>query len=98
MEPGPDGSLEVVGGDAVRIGDLAAAHGITLHELSPQRASLEEAFMQMTADSVEYHAGGANGVGNLHSSGTGPTAVGANWGADWKQPTGKRPKKQKGEN
>ncbi|MFJ5233651.1 ABC transporter ATP-binding protein [Kitasatospora sp. NPDC088391] len=57
-EQGPDGTWEVVDGDPVFLGDLAAAHGITLHELSPQQASLEEAFMQMTADSVEYQAGG----------------------------------------
>jgi ABC-2 type transport system ATP-binding protein len=35
---------------------LAAANGITLHELSPQLGSLEEAFMQLTKESVEYHA------------------------------------------
>ncbi|OKJ07458.1 ABC transporter ATP-binding protein [Kitasatospora sp. CB01950] len=52
--PGPDGSWEVTDGDPVLLGDLAAAHGVTLHELSPQQASLEDAFMQMTADSVEY--------------------------------------------
>ncbi|MFJ1752393.1 ABC transporter ATP-binding protein [Kitasatospora sp. NPDC088134] len=56
-EPGPDGAWEVVDGDPAFLGDLAAAHGVTLHELSPQQASLEEAFMQMTADSVEYQAG-----------------------------------------
>ena len=37
-----------------RIGDLAAAHGLVLHELSPQTGSLEEAFIQLTGDSVEY--------------------------------------------
>ncbi len=101
VEPGPDGSYEVVGGDAAHLGDLAAAHGVTLHELSPQRASLEEAFMQMTADSVEYHAGGANGVGNVHGTalhGGGAAQVGANWGADWQTTAGRRQKKQKGEN
>ena len=36
------------------IGDLAAANGITIHELSLQQASLEEAFMELTHDSVEY--------------------------------------------
>ena len=55
--PLPEGAFEVIDGDPARIGDLASEHGITLHELSPQRASLEEAFMQMTADSVDYHAG-----------------------------------------
>lgn len=38
-EPGPDGSFEVSGGDPAQLGDLAAAHGVTLHELSLQRAS-----------------------------------------------------------
>jgi ABC-2 type transport system ATP-binding protein len=49
-----DGVLSVAGVDAVRIGDLAASHGFTLHELTPQRASLEEAFFELTEDSVEY--------------------------------------------
>ncbi|MEV6613349.1 ABC transporter ATP-binding protein [Streptomyces sp. NPDC051051] len=48
--------LEVDGDKSERIGELAAQHQIVLHELSPQRASLEEAFMQLTAESVEYHA------------------------------------------
>ena len=39
-----------------QIGEAAAAHGIVLHELTLQRGSLEQAFMQMTGDSVQYHA------------------------------------------
>ncbi|MEY9998077.1 ABC-2 type transport system ATP-binding protein [Streptomyces sp. V4I8] len=54
--PGQDGSLEVEGVDAARLGELAAEHRLVLHELSPQQASLEEAFMRLTAESVEYHA------------------------------------------
>ncbi|MET9086640.1 ATP-binding cassette domain-containing protein [Streptomyces sp. NPDC004237] len=50
------GVLEVEGGKAEPIGELAAQNGIVLHELSIQQASLEEAFMQLTAESVEYHA------------------------------------------
>ncbi len=50
------GALEIDGVPPERLGELAAQHQIVLHELSPQRASLEEAFMRMTADSVEYHA------------------------------------------
>jgi ABC-2 type transport system ATP-binding protein len=50
------GVLEVDGDMAGQIGELAARHGLVLHELSPQQASLEEAFMQLTAGSVEYHA------------------------------------------
>ena len=38
------------------IGELAAAHQIALHELSEQDASLEEAFMELTKDSVQFHA------------------------------------------
>jgi len=49
-----DGALAVTGVDATAVGDLAAAHGIALHELSTQRASLEEAFMEATHDSVDY--------------------------------------------
>lgn len=52
-----DGALSVTGLDAARVGDLAAGHRITLHELTPQRASLEEAFFELTEDSVEYHGG-----------------------------------------
>jgi ABC-2 type transport system ATP-binding protein len=49
-------SLVVTGMEIADIGELAAAKGIVLHELSPQRGSLEEAFIQLTGDSVEYHA------------------------------------------
>ncbi len=51
-----DGSVEVAGMSAEQIGDLAFAEGIRLHELALVRASLEEAFMELTAGSVEYHA------------------------------------------
>ncbi|MEU7279500.1 ABC transporter ATP-binding protein [Streptomyces sp. NPDC045431] len=54
------GTLEVDGATTEAIGELAGRHGITLHELSAQRASLEEAFMQMTAAAVEYHAHAAD--------------------------------------
>jgi ABC-2 type transport system ATP-binding protein len=50
------GALEVDGAEAEQLGELAARHQVTLHELSPQQASLEEAFMRLTAESVEYHA------------------------------------------
>jgi ABC-2 type transport system ATP-binding protein len=49
-----DGALTVTGMEASAIGDIAAGHQITLHELSPQAASLEEAFMELTYDSVEF--------------------------------------------
>jgi ABC-2 type transport system ATP-binding protein len=47
-------ALVVSGMPAARIGDIAAEHGLALHELTPQRARLEAAFMQLTQDSVEY--------------------------------------------
>jgi ABC-2 type transport system ATP-binding protein len=50
-----DGALSVHGMDEVAIGDLAASLPVTLHELSPQSASLEEAFMELTEESIEYH-------------------------------------------
>ncbi|MEU6097895.1 ATP-binding cassette domain-containing protein [Streptomyces sp. NPDC047079] len=51
-----DGALELDDGKAELIGELAARHQIVLHELSPRQASLEEAFMRLTAQTVEYHA------------------------------------------
>jgi ABC-2 type transport system ATP-binding protein len=58
IEPRPDGAMEVSGLDGPRIGDLAASLGIAVHELTPQTASLEEAFMELTRDSVEFHGEG----------------------------------------
>jgi len=49
-----DGALSVTGIDAAGIGDLAASRGIALHELSPQRASLEDAFFELTEGSTDY--------------------------------------------
>ena len=54
LEPG---TLEVTGLDSDRIGTIAAENSLTLFELAPQKASLEEAFMELTRDAVEYHAG-----------------------------------------
>jgi ABC-2 type transport system ATP-binding protein len=50
------GLVQVAGADAVAIGELAAANGVVLHELSPLAASLEDAYMSLTADAVEYHS------------------------------------------
>ncbi|OEJ60868.1 multidrug ABC transporter ATP-binding protein [Streptomyces agglomeratus] len=71
-----NGSLEVDGVSAEQLGELAARHQLVLHELSPQQASLEEAFMQLTAESVEYHA---------HSGGAAGGPPGAGWGAGVRQ-------------
>jgi ABC-2 type transport system ATP-binding protein len=49
--------LDVDGLAAEQIGETAAANGIVLHELTPQQASLEDAFMELTSDDVEYRAG-----------------------------------------
>ena len=42
--------------EASVIGDAALAAGAAIHELTPVRASLEEAFMELTRDCVEYAA------------------------------------------
>ena len=59
--PGDDGrlrreGLQVTGMASDAIGELARRHGLALHELTPVRASLEEAFMELTRDEVEYRA------------------------------------------
>ena len=51
-----DGALEVAGLNAAQIGDAAAANGVALHELTPIDASLEEAYLELTQDEVEYHS------------------------------------------
>jgi ABC-2 type transport system ATP-binding protein len=56
IKPGTEDSIDVAGLDARSIGDLAAAKGLTLHELATQHASLEDAFMDLTRDSVEFRA------------------------------------------
>jgi ABC-2 type transport system ATP-binding protein len=48
--------LEVRGVTSERIGELALSNGVMLHELTPQQASLEDAFMALTGESVEFHA------------------------------------------
>ncbi|WP_418004747.1 ATP-binding cassette domain-containing protein [Mycobacterium sp. PDNC021] len=54
-----DGVLLVRGISAEQVGELAAGHGIVLHELAAQQASLEEAYMRLTDDAVDYRAVGA---------------------------------------
>jgi ABC-2 type transport system ATP-binding protein len=50
------GALEVHGLTAEQVGESAASAGIVLHELTPQQASLEEAFMNLTRDELEFAA------------------------------------------
>jgi len=52
-----DGHLVVRGLDPALLGDLAFEHDICLHELAPVNASLEQAFMDLTAPSVQFRAG-----------------------------------------
>ncbi|AEY86379.1 putative ABC transporter ATP-binding protein [Streptomyces hygroscopicus subsp. jinggangensis 5008] len=49
--------LTVTGLTAVRIGEIARRHGLPLHELSTRSATLEEAFMELTADRVQFSGG-----------------------------------------
>jgi len=54
VREGVEASLVVSGMTSGEIGKLAAYHGVALAELTPQRVSLEDAFMELTKDSVEY--------------------------------------------
>ena len=54
----PDGAISLQGVSAEQIGDAAADAGIPLHELTPVSSSLEEAYLALTQDEVEYRAGG----------------------------------------
>ncbi|MES0833057.1 ABC transporter ATP-binding protein [Nocardiopsis tropica] len=48
------GGLTVLGADAARVGEIAARHGVTLHALVQQRASLEDVFMELTGDTAVH--------------------------------------------
>jgi ABC-2 type transport system ATP-binding protein len=61
------GLIEITGLSAAQIGEEAAANGVVLHELTPLQATLEEAFMELTQDAVEFQAG----VPELTGSGKG---------------------------
>ncbi|NEC15970.1 ATP-binding cassette domain-containing protein [Streptomyces sp. SID8014] len=90
---GPDGVVEVDGVPAAELGELAGRERLVLHELSPQQASLEEAFMQLTAGSVEYHAhDGDPGAtaGGARPPGGATGAGGDRWGAGWGGPEQRR--------
>jgi len=64
-----EGALEVLDAPIEQVGDIAGAAGITLHELTPQSGSLEEAFIQLTGDAVEY--------GGSHARPAGPQPLAA---------------------
>jgi ABC-2 type transport system ATP-binding protein len=65
-----EGELDVTGWDSDEIGDRAAAAGLALHELTPVQASLEQAFMKLTADAVEYRPNSEQAMPGNHQ---GPT-------------------------
>jgi len=75
VDPGADGAMVVVGLPAAAVGDLAAELGIALHELSPQTGSLEDAFMELTRDSVEFRAERPAAAGTAGGPGGGGAAV-----------------------
>ncbi len=50
-------TVDVRGTTSATVGELAAHHGVVLHELATQTGSLEDAFLKATAESVEYHSG-----------------------------------------
>ncbi|MER7727778.1 ATP-binding cassette domain-containing protein [Streptomyces sp. NPDC096323] len=63
--PNGPGALEIRGTDSAHIGRVAAAHAIPLYELIPLAASLEQAFMDLTQDSVEFRIAAPEPTGAL---------------------------------
>jgi ABC-2 type transport system ATP-binding protein len=63
--------IEVYGLEAEEIGDAALVAGIALHELAPRQASLEDAFMELTGESLEFRAGAGEPVGAAAAGGLG---------------------------
>jgi ABC-2 type transport system ATP-binding protein len=59
-----EGLVRVTGLDCAAVGEIAALHRVVLHELSPHAASLEEAFMELTKDSVDYRTDATVGTGS----------------------------------
>jgi ABC-2 type transport system ATP-binding protein len=62
VESSPDGGLLVTGLDCLAIGGIACAHDITLFALEASRASLEQAFFELTRDATDYRAGDLAGT------------------------------------
>ncbi|MGB3633986.1 MAG: ATP-binding cassette domain-containing protein, partial [Rubrobacteraceae bacterium] len=59
VEGDAEGGLLVGSMDAPHVGEIAAANGVRLQELTPRRVSLEAAFMELTHDSVTYRSNGS---------------------------------------
>jgi ABC-2 type transport system ATP-binding protein len=62
VSPDGDGALAVSGLSTDEVGRVAGAAGITLLELTAKQASLEEAFMDLTRDAVEFRAPATTGA------------------------------------
>jgi ABC-2 type transport system ATP-binding protein len=60
--------LVIEGVPASRVGELSAANGVVLHELSTQSPSLEQAFMDLTREAVAYHAADPSTTGSTYDS------------------------------
>lgn len=71
------GALVVTNMDAAKVGDIAAAFGFALHELSPYRPSLEDVFIERTRASVEYHGSDDEASIQTKTQGTGDLRVAA---------------------
>ncbi len=54
--PQADGTLQITGASAEEVGEVARTHSFTLQELSTQQASLEDRYMQLTREAVEYRS------------------------------------------
>ncbi|MEV4628767.1 ATP-binding cassette domain-containing protein [Micromonospora sp. NPDC049523] len=73
VEPGDADELLVSGADVALVGDLAHDLGVRLHELSTREASLEQAYLELTADSLEYSGPATSpATGPATSPATGP--------------------------
>ncbi|HTR69965.1 MAG TPA: ATP-binding cassette domain-containing protein [Mycobacteriales bacterium] len=70
VEPGADGALSVTGMSTENVGELAAANQVVLHELTLSGASLEEAFMELTDQAVDFRAPGAGHPLGAYPGGT----------------------------
>ncbi|MFE5642863.1 ABC transporter ATP-binding protein [Rhodococcus sp. NPDC056516] len=65
---GPEPVLVVVDSTTDVIGGLAGSQGIMLYELASQQGSLEDAFMKLTGDDVQYHASGIDPGAGAHQA------------------------------
>jgi len=70
-----DGVMVVLGLGVSQVGDLAFENSVRLHELAPTQASLEQAFMELTASSVQFQAG-ATGPAGRHAPPQEPVTAG----------------------